>query len=137
MTSEDLLKEYKKIFILVVETAGEELGNDSYRKVEELLNTDTVKKIEEQLLSYDEFPLDLLIVSYVFTILIDTHTEEEIDSWCDVAPLTKRKEFLFLYDNYLKKPTRSFTAQMGLPSVTINEDLFVHRIKCKRKNQKN
>lgn len=122
MTTQEIVREYKKIFILVIESAGEQLNNSSYKNVEELLSTDDVKRFEEDLDNCPR-PLDTLIALYISVILVDIY-ENKISEWGD---LIQRVECYSIYNNYLKAITDKFTKSVGLPTVDLNKmRLIIH-----------
>lgn len=115
LTTEELFREYIKLFTLIVETAGQTEGNKSYKEVTRVLkeNEHIVKKIIEEEMSFTPF-----VASLIFFIIKDIHGTEKLsgeNSMETIKPLVDD-----FYVRYIKKPTRKFTAKYGLPVV---EDL--------------
>ena len=96
LTTEELFREYIKLFTLIVETAGQTEGNKSYKEVTRVLKEN----------------------EHIFFIIKDIHGTEKLsgeNSMETIKPLVDD-----FYVRYIKKPTRKFTAKYGLPAV---EDL--------------
>ena len=121
MTIREIYDKYKEIFILVVEQAGEETGNSSYKNVESIL-----KKYEddiEQLLEQNP-PFDLMITNLIVLLVIDVHGADSLEG----ELLKKYVDPLF--DIYLKKATMSFCSQNGIPVVRkLSWDAMIRKVK--------
>lgn len=108
MTTKELYFKYKDIFILVLESAGEETGNSVYKEVERI-----TKDNEESVLSLIDRGgnFSLVITSMVAAIVVEVHGKEKLANQ-DIS------EYIYtLFDLYLKKPTRSFCTQNGVPVI--------------------
>lgn len=75
LTTEELFREYIKLFTLIVETAGQTEGNKSYKEVTRVLkeNEHIVKKIIEEEMSFTPF-----VASLIFFIIKDIHGTEKL-----------------------------------------------------------
>ena len=108
MTTKELYYKYKDVFILVMESAGEETGNSSYKDVEKL-----VSKIESSVLGLIDrgASFSLVITSMIAELVIDVNGKENLANQ-DISGYVHT-----LFDLYLKKPTRSFCSQNGVPVI--------------------
>ena len=110
-TLQELYKEYKKIFILVIETAGDKTENKVYKDVEKILEEN-----EQHLqgLIEDDVPFKALIAAMEFMVITKIRTIKELEQ-------SGEEEVKNLVDSmfnlYLKRPTRKFTSVHGLPPI--------------------
>ena len=123
MTMHQILEDYKKRFIIVMETVGETMNNDSYKRVEKIVSN-KVGDNEESLIDCGA-PFGVFVVFYISLLLADIHGPEVVASWEDVA---SRKECKSIYNNFLKEITDNFTRQYGLEKVDLSEIRFVFKI---------
>ena len=123
MTMHQILEDYKKRFIIVMETVGETMNNDSYKRVEKIASN-KVGDNEESLIDCGA-PFGVFVVFYISLLLADIHGPEVVASWVDVA---SRKECKSIYNNFLKEITDNFTRQYGLEKVDLSEIRFVFKI---------
>jgi hypothetical protein len=114
MTTGEIVKEYKKRFILIIETKGEELNNKFYKNIENILDGEFCKTIEEDSIVKDA-PLEIFIATYLVSLLMEMYGLDKFDG----EYITERDEYKFIYDHYLKSMTDKFTSQYGLPSVNM------------------
>lgn len=110
MTTKELYEKYKDIFILAIETAGEETGNSVYRNVSEIINSEDTRLGVEELISYG-CRLDLIIVKLVCDIVLAIHGIEKLNNE-DLMDYANP-----IFELYLKKPTRAFCQQNGIPVI--------------------
>lgn len=113
MTTKELYYKYKDVFILVLESAGEETSNSVYKDAERI-----VRENEENVLALIDrgVSFSLVITSMVAAVVVEVHGKEKLANQ-DIS------EYIYtLFDIYLKKPTRSFCTQNGVPVIKdINE----------------
>ena len=110
MTYEDIVHEYRKLFIMLVEKAGRETGNTSYQRVEEILKEKNVGKLEEGLIqSEPEFVI--IVCSYLVLLFCDIYGIEGVENWDQEMSATKISEF---YHEFLKGATIRFCEKYGL-----------------------
>lgn len=112
ITTEELFREYIKLFTLIVETAGQTEGNRSYSEITRILeeNEHVVKKVIEE-----EMPFTPFVATLIFLVVEDVHGAQKLsgeESVEIIKPLVDD-----FYVRYIKKPTRKFTAKYGLPAV--------------------
>lgn len=120
MTTKEIYQKYKEVFILVMETAGEETGNKVYKDVEKILNKNSFKKVINQAAEQD-VPLPVFICICIVTLLGEIHGPDKL-SEMDMEESYKLADFMF--QNYLKKPTRKFTSTYGLPVINSLDTYF-------------
>lgn len=123
MTMNQILEEYKKQFIIVIETVGEIQKNSSYKNVESILKK-RLNNNENSLIDHGA-PFGVFVVLYISFLLADIHGPEVVATWEDVAD---REECRAIYDNYLKEVTDNFTRKYGLEKVDLNKIKFVFRL---------
>lgn len=110
MTYEDIVHEYRKLFIMLVEKAGRETGNTSYQRVEEILKEKKVEKLEEELIqSEPEFVI--IVCSYLVLLFCDIYGIEGVENWDQEMSATKLSEF---YHEFLRGATIRFCEKYGL-----------------------
>lgn len=112
LTTEELFREYVKLFKLLVETAGYTVKNKSYLEVERILQKQE-KNIKATI--EDDIPFTPFVATLVFYIILDIHGADRLEG------VEKTEEVKNLIDDfwerYLKRPTRKFTSKYGLPEV--------------------
>jgi hypothetical protein len=110
MTYEDIVHEYRKLFIMLVEKAGRETGNTRYLRVEETLKEKNVKKLEQGLIEREpEFVI--IVCSYLVLLFCDIYGIDGVEEWDQEESATKLSEF---YQEFLKKATIKFCEKYGL-----------------------
>ena len=110
MTYEDIVHEYRKLFIMLVEKAGRETGNTSYQRVEEILKEKKVEKLEEKLIEREpEFVI--IVCSYLVLLFCDIYGIDGVEEWDQDMSASKLSEF---YQEFLKKATIKFCEKYGL-----------------------
>ena len=119
----EILEEYKKQFIIVLETVGNIQNNASFKKVESIIS-EKVGDNEETLLEQNA-PFGVFVVLYMSFVLADLYTPDEVSSWENVCA---RKECKNLYNNYLKEITDNFTRKVSLEQVDLSRIRFVFNI---------
>ena len=125
MTIDQILEKYKKQFIIVIETAGEILKNDSYKNIEKILSENSTKEGEDSFKERNA-PFSVFIVFYISLLLSDIYGPETVSQWGNI---TERKECRNLYKNYIKEFTDRFTSKYGLEKVDIEDVKFLFRLK--------
>lgn len=115
MTLEQLIKDYRERFILILNTVGEINSNDSFKNAEQLIRNreDGIQKFIDMGASFS-----VLVVFMTSVILVDMYGPEEVSSWGDIAD---RKECKSVYNKYLKEMTDKFTRKNGLSQVNLSE----------------
>lgn len=120
MSEKEVKEEYKKIFITLIEEAGEETGNDSYKNIESTIERESkvvsifrggeqFDPVEDDAISLTEY-----IMVLVFYLLADVHGKSLNNKSTDDLVLLIDD----LYERYLKKNTRGFCIRFGLPIIT-------------------
>lgn len=110
MTYEDIVHEYRKLFIMLVEKAGRETGNTSYLRVEEILKKRSVEQLENGLIEKEpEFVV--VVCSYLVLLFCDIYGIEKVENWDPEMSATKLSEF---YYEFLKSATIRFCEKYGL-----------------------
>lgn len=112
LTTEELFREYVKLFKLLVETAGYTVKNKSYLEVERILQKQE-KNIKATI--EDDIPFTPFVATLIFYVILDIHGADRLEG------VEKTEEVKNLIDDfwerYLKRPTRKFTSKYGLPEV--------------------
>ena len=112
LTTEELFREYVKLFKLLVETAGYTVKNKSYPEVERILQKQE-KNIKATI--EDDIPFTSFVATLIFYVILDIHGADRLEG------VEKTEEVKNLIDDfwerYLKRPTRKFTSKYGLPEV--------------------
>lgn len=114
MTTEEIVKEYKKRFILIIETKGEELDNSVYKNVEKVLSEENLVEFEKKEIIGDA-PLEFFISTYIMALLVAMYGADKLSG----EFLQEREEYKYIYEHYLKDMTNKFTSQYGLPQVNM------------------
>ena len=111
MTTEEIFNNYKKVFILAMELAGDKSENSSYKNVESILNG--FKDLEKILIEEDA-PLKAYISYLEYLILLDIYKMEKLNNLGveDIYVLIND-----MFSRYLKTFTRKFTNTNGLPPI--------------------
>lgn len=128
MTYEEIYKNYKSLFIILVEKAGRETKNTSYLKVGEILGTSQFLKMEKRIIE-EEQPLRLVVSYFIVNIFMDIYNIQTLHEWDEIKSYDKLQEF---YQMYLKIPTIQFCSKYGIETFT--ETGFNFRV-VKWKNQ--
>jgi hypothetical protein len=113
MTYEEIIKEYKKLFILLVEKAGRDTGNTSYLQVEKILNKEDILKCEKKLLE-QEPEFIIIVCFYPIFLFCDIYGMEKIENWDHEKGNEKLREF---YNTFLKNPTIKFCEKYGIEPI--------------------
>lgn len=120
MTTEEIYKKYKEIFILVMESVGEETGNSVYKDVENILDNKFIKQAIHEIIE-QEVPLPVFISLCIIALLERIHSREVLEK---MEPEESYKLADYIFQNYLKKPTRKFTSTYGLPVINSLDTYF-------------
>ena len=109
MTVEEIYKEYKKLFVLIMETAGQETNNSVYVKSEEILkkHDNLFKQHIEQ-----DAPFEVFVTSCMVVLIMEIHGLEKLSDLDEKETTNLVKS---MYDMYLKRPTKKFASKYGLP----------------------
>ena len=113
MDYEELLREYIKLYVLVIETVGQATNNKKYQKVGEsvLRNKKEIDKIIE-----DEPPFSTAVGYLIVTLLQDIHDNSDIAGYENVQTLNYFVDDLYM--RYLEKPTNKFLRKHGMPTIS-------------------
>lgn len=113
MDYEELLREYIKLYVLVMETVGQVTNNKKYQKVGEsvLRNKKEIDKIIE-----DEPPFSTAVGYLIVTLLQDIHDNSDIAGYENVHTLNYFVDDLYI--RYLEKPTNKFLKKHGMPTIS-------------------
>lgn len=110
MTARELYEKYKDVFILVIETAGETTGNEVYKRVGSIINSEKFTELVNGFLDSGA-RFDLIIVQMVCALVLEIHGLEKLKE-------TNLMEYgAPIFELYLKKPTRIFCQQNGVPVI--------------------
>lgn len=115
MTAKELFPKYVEIFELVIEQAGEDTGNKVYKNISKVI-LDNKDKIESSI--ENDVPFSLFVTVLIMIVLLEVHTPEKLDKMSKEDTKVLMDD---LFDRYLKKPTRKFTASYGLPTMNCLE----------------
>lgn len=119
MTVQEILDKYLDLFVLIMESAGEKTDNEYYKNVKQIL--DNHKSVVDDMIEKTPIiPFELVVVMYISFLVEEIHgadrlansDDEEIDNYINS-----------MWNLYLKKPTRRFTAKYGLEPI---DDLTIH-----------
>lgn len=110
MTARELYEKYKNVFILAIETAGESTNNEVYKKAESIINSEEFTELINGFIDSGA-RFDLLIVQMVCALVLKIHGFEKLKE----SNLMEYGEPIF--ELYLKKPTRIFCQQNGVPVI--------------------
>lgn len=126
MTSRELFPKYIELFSLVMETRGQEIGNEVYKKTREIIkkNKNNIDKMIE-----DDLPFPAFITALEFFLISEIHSIEKLRESGE-----ENIKYLVdsMFDLYIKKPTRDFTAKYGLPVVN-SLDIYIKILFVKEK----
>ena len=113
MDYEELLREYIKLYVLVMETVGQATNNKKYQKVGEsvLRNKKEIDKIIE-----DEPQFSTAVGYLIVTLLQDIHDNSDIAGYENVQTLNYFVDDLYI--RYLEKPTNKFLKKHGMPTIS-------------------
>lgn len=127
MTYEELVREYIKLFILVLETVGQDIGNKVYQNVSNLL-----KENESEIKRMIDEELPFFIIVALLEVLIITKLHESDD-------LVEEENLLQgltndMWNRYLKTASNKFFRKHGLPVINdIDEKGYVKLLKIYKK----
>lgn len=110
MTYGEVVHEYRKLFVMLVEKAGRDTGNTSYIRVEEILKEKKAEVLEEELIkSEPEFVI--IVCLYLVLLFCDIYGIDKVENWDQEMSATKLSEF---YHEFLKGATIRFCEKYGL-----------------------
>ena len=113
MTTKEIYRKYEEVFILVMEAAGEETNNQAYKDVERILKDKVFAKSINQAIE-DEAPIQVFISLCIVALL------KEIHGVVELSDMTEDETYEladYIFQHYLRKPTRKFTSTYGLPVI--------------------
>lgn len=119
MSYNEMLKEWEKIFILIMENTDDLI----YNKAEEIINKTPNQNLIKEMLE-EELPLSCAIGGYIIMMLIESQGPDKLGD-LNMEEMVRRIDDF--WNRYLKKPTRVFTSKNGLP--TIDQDSL--KVACK------
>lgn len=120
MTYEEIVHEYRKMFIMLVEKAGRKTGNTGYLKVEEILKDSRIEEVEKQLIE-DEPAFVLVVCTYLVNLFCGIFGVENVEGWDREKSARKLSEF---YKEFLKGATIKFCEKYGIESFDDPETSF-------------
>lgn len=126
MTYEELVREYIKLFILIMETVGQDIGNKVYREVKSIIDEDgNLKNIIDQ-----EPPFYVIVGVLILSLVCKIHDPKDLEE----NPGLLQSLLEDMWERYLKVPSNKFFRKQGLPTVnTINENVLILLKKYERK----
>ena len=110
MTYEEIVSEYKKLFIMLVEKAGHETGNPHYLRIEETFKKHSSGKMEQSLIE-NEPEFVIIVCSFLVLLFCDIYGIDNVEDWDQEKSGSKISEF---YREFLKKGTTKFCEKYGL-----------------------
>ena len=113
MDYEELLREYIKLYVLVMETVGQATNNKKYQKVGESVLRNK-KEIDKRI--EDEPPFSTAVGYLIVTLLQDIHDNSDIAGYENVQTLNYFVDDLYM--RYLEKPTNKFLRKHGMPTIS-------------------
>ena len=120
MTTKEIYKKYEEVFILVMEAAGEETNNQAYKDVEKILKDKVFAKSINQAIE-DEAPIQVFISLCIVALLKEIHGVDELS---DMTEDETYELADYIFQHYLRKPTRKFTSTYGLPVINSLDTYF-------------
>ena len=120
MTTKEIYRKYEEVFILVMETAGEETNNQAYKDVERILKDKVFAKSINQAIE-DEAPIQVFISLCIVALLKEIHGVDELS---DMTEDETYELADYIFQHYLRKPTRKFTSTYGLPVINSLDTYF-------------
>lgn len=120
MTWEELVRAYIRMFVLVMETAGDQTGNSTYKEVQHYI--DENPSGIQQLIDNDEaISFEEVILFLISLIVLNVHGDKVVSDKLiefDVAKSEEAGRLIDdLYQRYLKGPTDAFMKKNGMPPV--------------------
>ena len=120
MTTKEIYKKYEEVFILVMEAAGEETNNQAYKDVEKILKDKVFAKSINQAIE-DEAPIQVFISLCIVALLKEIHGVDELS---DMTEDETYELADYIFQHYLRQPTRKFTSTYGLPVINSLDTYF-------------
>ena len=120
MTTKEIYRKYEEVFILVMEAAGEETNNQAYKDVEKILKDKVFAKSINQAIE-DEAPIQVFISLCIVALLKEIHGVDELS---DMTEDETYELADYIFQHYLRKPTRKFTSTYGLPVINSLDTYF-------------
>lgn len=111
MILEDIAKKYREVFILCMEAAGSETGNEAYLECEKILDNSQIY-IQNAIDNGVDFKIYVSIL--ITTVLSDIHGFSKLE---ENDPEANGKLLEDLFQRYLWRATRNFSTRNGLPVI--------------------
>ena len=103
-----------------MEAAGEETNNQAYKDVEKILKDKVFAKSINQAIE-DEAPIQVFISLCIVALLKEIHGVDELS---DMTEDETYELADYIFQHYLRKPTRKFTSTYGLPVINSLDTYF-------------
>lgn len=119
MTLKEIKEKWFDMFILIMETAGEETDNEDYKNVKKICEETKLRKQSKNFNDLEDNQLlNVHIIVNVLSLVLRIHkgenlSDEEYQDLCQD-----------MWDRYLRKPTRKFTSRNGI--LPVPKNLFEH-----------
>ena len=111
MTFEELVSEYIKLFILIIETVGQDIGNKIYQNVSNILKEDDSIKAIQSLID-NEVPFFIVVSTLEAIVLCKLHNSKDLYENNILQGLVGD-----MWERYLKLPSNKFFRKNGLPTI--------------------
>lgn len=109
MILSDIAENYKKVFILCMEAAGNDTGNAAYLGCEDIINN---SKVYIQKAIDDGVDFKIYVSILITTVLSEIHGFDKLEN---NDPSVNGQLLEDLFQRYLWKATRTFSVRNGLP----------------------
>lgn len=109
MILSDIAENYKKVFILCMESAGNDTGNTAYLGCEDIINN---SKVYIQKAIDDGVDFKIYVSILITTVLSEIHGFDKLEN---NDPSVNGQLLEDLFQRYLWKATRTFSVRNGLP----------------------
>lgn len=109
MILSDIAENYKKVFILCMEAAGNDTGNVAYLGCEDIINN---SKVYIQKAIDDGVDFKIYVSILITTVLSEIHGFDKLEN---NDPSVNGQLLEDLFQRYLWKATRTFSVRNGLP----------------------
>lgn len=134
MTWEEIIKQYLRLFILVIETAGDQTSNDIYKDVAKFVdsNQDGI----QNLINTGGIPFENVVVYLSSLVVLNVHGDRIVSDSFGSEDFQEKAELgkdlvVDIYKRYLAGPTEKFLKKNGLPPIGDNIEEHVSTIFCK------
>ena len=112
MTFEELVREYVKLFILIIETVGQDVGNKIYQNVSNILKEDDSEKAIQSLID-NEVPFFVVVSTLETIVLCKLHNSKDLYENNNILQGLVGD----MWERYLKLPSNRFFRKNGLPTI--------------------